>query len=117
MDFEEADLSYLTDLAAGDPSIIRELLTMFVDKTPKDVSKLAEYVSKKEWPGTASMAHHIKPTLAYVGAEDMRLEMQWLEDATKRTEIPESEIVERFNLLKKRFAILVEELIAYLATI
>jgi HPt (histidine-containing phosphotransfer) domain-containing protein len=114
VEFKEANMGYLLDLSGGDHSIIREMITLFLEQTPKDLQTLSSHIADKNWSGTQAMAHHIKPTLGYVGAEDMRLEIQQIEEMAKLPEVPAAEIAERFRKLTDRFQVLLSELKIYL---
>lgn len=79
MNFKEANMRYLMDLSGGEPSIIREMVQLFVTQTPGHLEQLAGFIENRDWENIRSMAHHIKPTLSYMGAEDMRIVLQKIE--------------------------------------
>lgn len=113
MDFKEANMAYLQDLSGGDVAIIKEMITLFLNQTPKDLAKLGQNIVEKDWEGTHRMAHHMKPTLGYVGAEGMRREFEQIERMAKLPEVPVDELSHRFQMLSPRFETLFEELNVY----
>src|SRR3546814_2232633 len=83
MNFEQADLAYLMDLSSGNTQLIREIQELFIKQTPPDVERLAAYIKQEDWENTYKQANHIKPTLAYVAANQMRQELQEIENDAK----------------------------------
>jgi len=116
MNFKEANMRYLMDLSGGEPSIIREMVQLFVTQTPGHLEQLAGFIENRDWENIRSMAHHIKPTLSYMGAEDMRIVLQKIERMAEEKRDYE-QVVSEFSLLRQRFQLLFEELGAYLATL
>ena len=116
MNFTEANMDYLMDLSGGDRSIIREMVQLFLTQTPGHLELLAGYIENRDWENTRSMAHHIKPTLSYMGAEDMRKILQGIESmAAERRDT--DQIVSGFGPLRQRFEVLFTELKTYLDSI
>ena len=112
--FEEANLSYLEDLSGGNSSIIVEIIDLFLNQTPGDFDTLVQHVQDTNWEGAYRMAHHIKPTLAYVGANTMRDELNSIERLTKEGTALDT-ILPRLEGVRTRLAILYSELKAYKA--
>jgi HPt (histidine-containing phosphotransfer) domain-containing protein len=114
MNFKEANLNYLIELSGGEPSIIGEMIRMFLEQTPNHVQDLAKAIENHDWEQIKGMAHHIKPTLAYMGAEEMRKVLQEIE--TLASERKDYEIiVNEFEVVLPRFQTLFQELGSYLA--
>lgn len=116
MNFEQADMAYLMDLSGGNTQLIKEILQLFVKQTPPDMEVLSTYIQQEEWEKVYKQAHHIKPTLAYVGANGMREELQEIESLAKNRQDVDS-IAGKFNALLPRLEALYGELNAYLRTI
>ncbi|MGV3761656.1 Hpt domain-containing protein [Parapedobacter sp.] len=116
MNFEQADLTYLMDLSSGNTQLIREILELFIKQTPVDVALLAAYVEQEDWEHAYKQAHHIKPTLAYVGANPMRQELQEIEDDAKHRQNVDA-IAGKLATMLPRLDVLYGELRAYLKTI
>ncbi|GGH04700.1 hypothetical protein GCM10007415_46310 [Parapedobacter pyrenivorans] len=116
INFEQANMDYLVDLSGGNTQLIKEILQLFVKQTPPDMELLATYIQQEDWENVYRQAHHIKPTLAYVGANGMREELQVIESIAKNRQGLDS-ITEKFNALLPRLETLYGELNAYLRTI
>lgn len=116
MNFEQADLTYLMDLSSGNTQLIREILELFIKQTPPDIELLASYIAAKDWEGAYKQAHHIKPTLAYVGANHMRQEFQEIEDDAKHRQNVDA-IAAKLTALLPRLDVLYGELKAYMKTL
>lgn len=116
MNFKEANMGYLMDLSGGEISLIREMVQLFINQTPDFLSQLAGFIAEKDWDNIRSMAHHIKPTLSYMGTEDMRNALQEIErKAAEKRDY--DQIVAEFGPLKQRFEVLFAELNDYLPTL
>lgn len=114
--FKEANMGYLQDLSGGNPHIIREILELFIKQTPEDVKLLAAYIEQAHWEKVYQQAHHIKPTMSYVGAEAIRAEIQEIEDwAKNRNKL--DKLPEKFHALQSRLDTLYRELNGYLESI
>ncbi len=116
MKFEQANMDYLEDLSNGNPQLIREIIQLFIKQTPEDMELLSTYIKQGEWEKAYRQAHHIKPTLAYVGANQMRQELQEIESLAKNRQDLHS-LRDRFDKLTPRFNTLYKELETYLATV
>ena len=116
MNFNQADLSYLMDLSNGNTMLIREILELFIKQTPVDMGVLADHVAQEDWEKAYKQAHHIKPTLAYVGANHLRQELQEIEDAAKHRQRVES-VAPKIAAMLPQLEVLYSELKAYLETL
>ncbi len=116
MKFEQANMEYLQDLSGGNTQLIKEILQLFVTQTPPDIEQLGSHIQEEDWEKVYRQAHHIKPTLAYVGANEIRAELQEIETLAKNRQALES-IPAKFNSFIPRLEILYAELKAYLKTI
>jgi len=116
INFEYANMDYLEDLSGGNAQLIREILALFIKQTPPDIELLASYVRNEDWENAYKQAHHIKPTLAYVGANGMRAELQEIETLAKNRQNL-NQIPVRVDALLPKLEILYGELKAYLQTI
>ncbi|HZH54791.1 MAG TPA: Hpt domain-containing protein [Sphingobacteriaceae bacterium] len=112
--FKEADMSYLEDLSGGDQSLIIEMLRLFLSQTPGYLDSLSRHIDLGDWSNTQSMAHHIKPTLAYMGAEDMRQALIRIEQMAKADPVDSVVLRREFSVLRGRFEVLFKELEGHL---
>lgn len=113
--FTEADMTYLEDLSGGDATLIKEMIGLFLSQTPGYLERLAEHIDAGDWSNAQSMAHHIKPTLAYMGAEDMRQALIHIEQLAKADPVQVESLKSKFSTLKGRFAVLFRELEGHLS--
>ncbi|MGK6349703.1 Hpt domain-containing protein [Parapedobacter sp. DT-150] len=116
MNFEQANMSYLEDLSGGNTQLIREILELFIKQTPADVDLLASHIEQGDWESVYKQAHHIKPTFAYVGANDMRGALQEIESLAKNRQDLDL-IPAKFSALTPQLQVLYSELRAYLLLI
>ncbi|GAB5409976.1 MAG: hypothetical protein BalsKO_23410 [Balneolaceae bacterium] len=65
------DLSYLEDITGGDKEMMVEMLDLFIEDIPKQVSLIEETIRQKELSNLAAESHKLKPTLQYIGLFDM----------------------------------------------
>lgn len=110
---KEADLNYLEDFTFGNREVIKEILELFLTQTPKDLEKLTESVLNQDWTQVKAMAHHIKPTLTYVGAESLREILQNIESMAMNFE-DVNQIQHLIDQIQIRFETLYEDLRVYL---
>lgn len=114
MAYQEANLEYLEDFSSGNYEIVKEIISLFLTQTPQDLKSLEDYLNSQNWDSAKSMAHHIKPTLFYVGAEDLRNQLQFIESHIL-DENERFDIVNSFPIIKNRFEVLFRELKDYMS--
>lgn len=96
------DLSYLQDVASNNVEFMVEMIDIFVAQTPEYINVLAEAIKAKDWPKIAEMSHKIKPTLAFMGANDAKETMGEIEHRSRNSEDYEG-IVADFEGLTEDF--------------
>lgn len=74
------DLSYLSEMSGDSPEFMIEMIDMFKQQTPIYLGDLKDAIDAQDWPRAASSAHKMKPTFAYVGRDDAKEHLQWIED-------------------------------------
>lgn len=113
-DFEEADMTYLHDLSEGDHAILIEMIHLFVEQTPLYLEQLEEYIASQQWTDAHARAHHIKPTLVYMGADSMHETLVVLEQELRSDTVDKERVMLLLERLKLRFKLLFAELSAHL---
>lgn len=73
------DLSYLRDVSSGSNEFMIEMIELFLDQTPAYFEQLNQFISEENWPKVAEIAHKIKPTLAFMGADAAKDQMAEIE--------------------------------------
>ena len=65
------DLSYLEDITGSDKDMMLEMLNLFIEDIPSQVEKIREAVEEKDMKSLGTESHKLKPTLQYVGLNEM----------------------------------------------
>lgn len=73
------DLSYLRDVSSGSNEFMVEMIELFLDQTPAYFEQLDQYIQEENWLRVADIAHKIKPTLAFMGADSAKDDMAEIE--------------------------------------
>lgn len=92
--------------------MIKQFLELYLLHTPLDFEKLTQAVSKKNKVDIAHYAHHIKPTMEYIGASEMRINFQELETLAKSNATIEK-LEDTFTKIEGQFNLLMTELASY----
>ncbi|MFC3559381.1 Hpt domain-containing protein [Pedobacter jamesrossensis] len=77
------DLSYLTEMVGDDPEFIIEIFETFIEQTPFYMAELEDTLLVKDWKKLANCAHKIKPTFSYVGRNDVKDSVQFIETCAR----------------------------------
>ncbi|NGM66696.1 Hpt domain-containing protein [Sphingobacterium sp. SGR-19] len=70
----------------NDKELILQFLKLYQEQIPSDLQALKEAVMSEVRIEIANKAHHIKPTMEYIGAQALREKLQQLEYAGKNGE-------------------------------
>lgn len=73
------DLSYLRDVSSGSNEFMVEMIELFLEQTPGYFEQLDQYIKEENWSKVADIAHKIKPTLAFMGADSAKEDMAEIE--------------------------------------
>lgn len=92
--------------------MIRQFISLYLTQTPLDFEALKIAVANSDHAEIANKAHHIKPTMEYVGASDLRKKFQELENYGKTKEDMEI-IVHFFTKTEAFIQIFMQELKSY----
>lgn len=66
------DLSYLEEITGGEVELMIELIDLFINETPNQFKKIRSHYSDKNWRNLKSEIHKFKPTLDYVGLNNVK---------------------------------------------
>jgi HPt (histidine-containing phosphotransfer) domain-containing protein len=97
----------------NDREMTRQFVEMYLIQCPMDFERLESSISQKDQIAIGHASHHIKPTMAYIGANELHLDFQELEDLARKQDDFDL-IINKFNHLKQRFEALLSELSAFL---
>jgi len=96
--------------------LIKQFLELYLVQIPVDFAALEEAMSNGQQMDISSKAHHIKPTMEYIGASRLREELQELETAAKNgADMPT--LQQLFAPLKTQFSRLLSEISTYLQSL
>ncbi|KGE15785.1 Hpt domain-containing protein [Sphingobacterium deserti] len=93
--------------------LIRQFLELYLVQIPVDFAALTEAMGNGQQTEISSKAHHIKPTMEYIGASHLREQLQELETAAKN-DADMATLQKLYAPLKKQFSSLLSEISRYL---
>ncbi len=76
---EYIDLTYLDSISENDTKFKKELIEIFVKQVPELKSQLYQHFNDQNYQSLSAIAHKAKSTMALMGIETLRSEMEWLE--------------------------------------
>lgn len=76
---EDIDLSYLRAIASDSNEFMIEMIDLFLEQTPDYFNQLQQAVGEKNWKDVAALAHKIKPTLAFMGFNAAKEDIEVIE--------------------------------------
>ncbi len=103
------DLSYLKEVSNDNTEFIVEMIDIFLAQTPDYVLILNNAIAEQDWSKIAEMAHKIKPTLGFMGADSAKGAMSSIESRAKDKQDYEG-IVNDFQKFKEDFDLIFSEL-------
>nr|WP_315247115.1 ATP-binding protein [uncultured Flavobacterium sp.] len=65
------DLSLLDEMSCGDPNFIQEMIALFIQKIPNEVTQLEEAFNKNDYDGAKKLAHNMKSSFDIFMLEDL----------------------------------------------
>ena len=92
------DLTYLTNMAGGNPEIIKEMIQIFVDQVEEYINEMRKLLDDKDYLSLGKLAHKSKSSVAIMGMNDLASELKTLEILAKEGKEPEKypSMVENF---------------------
>jgi signal transduction histidine kinase/DNA-binding response OmpR family regulator len=69
--YKDIDFSFLDEMACGDPDFRKEMITLFVEKTPNQVIQLKEAFNGRDSETVRKLAHNMKSSLDIFMLEDL----------------------------------------------
>ena len=77
------NLDYLKNMAGDSNEIIVEMIEMFIDQVPEYIDSMNEAIKNKNWDDLKLHVHSSKSSVAIVGMNILRADMQTFENAVK----------------------------------
>ena len=96
--------------------IVKQMVQLYLSQGVIDFENLKVAIENQDLPEIKAKAHHIKPTLSYIGAIDLLNDFQELESWAKENK-PMDIINDKFQDISISFQKLIEELKDYYATL
>lgn len=114
--FQTINPTVIAENMMQNSELIKQFLSLYLQQIPEDVQNLKNAVTNRNHAESASKAHHIKPTMEYVGATALRQKFQDIETAAKN-QIAFEQIDLLIDEADQACSILLEEIKQYLATL
>jgi len=81
------DLTYLEELSKGDRSFVKEMIGVFLEENPGEVSGLKQSIDESDFPMIYANAHKLKSSTPFVGIySHIRDQVLEIEDLARRHE-------------------------------
>lgn len=84
------DFNDVNDMARGNKAFIIEMIDLFLEKNPSDISELETAIDKKEFGAVRAIAHRMKTSVGFMGLKhlvqylgEMELEAEGAKDLTR----------------------------------
>lgn len=74
------DLTYLKQLSNGSNEFINEMITVFMEQTPIEISNLEKYLVAKDWKSLRAIAHKMKPSFSFMGMKELDTLIKLIEE-------------------------------------
>ncbi|MFY0674928.1 MAG: response regulator [Bacteroidia bacterium] len=87
MDYRIIDIEHINNFTGGDPDFIKQLVDIFLKRTPEYMNELKLAVDNKDWTQIKTMAHKVKPTFTYVGMGSFTKKVGSIEDYAIKKDI------------------------------
>ncbi len=102
------DLSFLRETFDNDHEVIKNILQIFIEDTPKDYEKLKLGVKNQDHTITKEMAHKLKSSFDTIGLKNEASILRRIEDVLKQ-KVEFSEIKRLFQKLEQSFPQIIRE--------
>lgn len=74
------DLTYLKQLSNGSNEFINEMITVFMEQTPIEISNLEKYLKAQDWKSLRATAHKMKPSFPFMGIKELESMIKRVEE-------------------------------------
>ncbi len=94
------DLTYLTNMAGGNPEIVKEMIQIFIDQAQEYIIEMQKYLDEKDYLSLGRLAHKSKSSVAIMGMNELAADLKTLELLAKEGQEPEKypKMVENFTI-------------------
>jgi len=109
------DLEYLNRRTKSNPTLMMEMITLYLEQTPPLISAMKKSLEEKDWQGLHSAVHKMIPSFAIMGIssdfEDMARKIQDFASAQEQTEGIQEMVLKLGNICTQACRELEEEFI------
>lgn len=109
MNYKFIDKDIIRKSMMNNNDMVKKFIDMYLAQCPVDFENLSESIKAKDTEAIGSAAHHIKPTMTYIGATELRTNFQELETLGRQNASME-EITQKFEEIRPKFFQMLEEL-------
>lgn len=96
-----ADLTYLSQRTKSKPSLMMEMISVFLEQTPPLISEMSRSLREKDWKSLYSAVHKIIPSFSIMGINPMYENLARKIQEYTRTEQNTEELPEMIQQLEK----------------
>ncbi|CAM3731382.1 Hpt domain-containing protein [Sphingobacterium prati] len=80
------DIDLINQNMFDNSDLIKQFVSMYLIQTPVDLDKLRNAIAEGDHQKITDAAHHIKPTMDYIGAFHLKAKFEELELSAKNTD-------------------------------
>ncbi len=66
------NLEYLRKISDNNHNFIVDMISSFIEQTPRDILKIRQAAEDKNWEEVANIAHKIKPSITFMGIDSLK---------------------------------------------
>lgn len=109
MEYKYINESVIRQSLMNNNEMIKQFIDLYLLQCPIDFETLLDSIQKQDLEAIGSAAHHIKPTMAYIGSTELHINFQELEKLGRQN-ASMTEVLQKFEEIKPKFAQMLEEL-------
>lgn len=109
MNYSVINIDSINKSMMGNSDMIKQFVMLYLTQTPIDFKALEDSIASGDFKLISNAAHHIKPTMEYIGASELSVQFQEIETLGKENASIEI-IREKFRAIKPKFDLMIEEL-------
>lgn len=115
-DFNIINPSIISETLTHNMEMIKQFMELYKTQIPIDFNSLKTAIQQENQKEIASITHHIKPTMNYIGADALKSKLEEIEYLAKNNK-GISAIHQQFDLLNNDYELLMDEIDRYLQTL
>lgn len=73
------DLTYLSNMSGGNNTVIKEMITIFVEQVQEYIIDMQRFLNEKDYVSMGKLAHKAKSSVAIMGMNDLAAKLKTLE--------------------------------------